>query len=116
MKSGCKGLARHEQVGNPAGAGTTGSVCFVMTIVPGAEEPPSYSPLRKPALYRGGRIVRCKNATSAYQHGVRDFFSGAGDFYDWRDAVLWRPPAKERWRCHKAASTLQFHPCAISVR
>lgn len=34
----------------PADAGTTGSVSFVMTIVPGAEEPPSYSPLRKFAL------------------------------------------------------------------
>jgi hypothetical protein len=63
-------------------------VGFVMTIVPGAEEPPSYSPLRKSALYRSRPIVRCKNATLALQQGVRDFFSGAGDFYDWRDAVL----------------------------
>ncbi|WP_124381468.1 hypothetical protein [Ralstonia sp. SET104] len=59
-----------------------------MTIVPGAEEPPSYSPLRKGELYRSEPMLRCKNATSAWRGGVRDFFSGVGDFYDRRDAAL----------------------------
>ncbi|MBA4235995.1 hypothetical protein D7S78_00565 [Ralstonia pickettii] len=67
-------------------------------------------------MYRSGPIVRCKNATSARWRAARGFFSGVGDFYDWRDAALWRPPAKERWRCHKAASTLQFHSRATGER
>nr|WP_311528231.1 hypothetical protein [uncultured Ralstonia sp.] len=59
-----------------------------MTIVPGAEEPPSYSPLRKSVFYRSGAMLRCKNATSAWLGDVRDFFSGISDFYDRRDAAL----------------------------